>query len=188
MLTIVGGLYRGKKLISPAGAHVRPTSGRSREALFNMLESHTSLKGKTVADLYCGSGALGLEALSRGAEKALFADKDPRTAKKNAELMQVAPQAIFLKEDVLTINPTKLADCTVIFIDPPYGDDLAAKTIAALAPHLNSGTLWAVEVEADYPLAALPFAAANTPLKLLGKSTHGAAAIAVFQQSLPSAK
>lgn len=185
-LTIIGGTYRGKKLISPKGANVRPTSGRSREALFNMLESHFSLKGKTVADLYCGSGALGLEALSRGAEKAIFADQDTLPAKKNAEAMQVTAQTQLLKEDVLTMNTAKLAPCDVIFMDPPYGYDLAAKTIAAHAPNLKEGTLWAIEVEADYPLAALPFAAKNTPLKLLGKSMHGAAAIAVFTQQMPA--
>jgi len=181
-LSIIGGLYRGKKLLSPESAAVRPTSSRSREALFNMLESHTTLKGKTIADIYCGSGALGLEALSRGAANALFVDQNTLTAEKNAGLMNVTAQATFLRADALTLQPEKLAAYDILFMDPPYGHDLAAKTIATHAPHLKKGTFWAVEVEANYPLAALPFAAANTPLKLLAKSTHGAATIAVFQQ------
>lgn len=181
-LTIIGGIYKGKKLISPRSEKVRPTAARSREALFNMLETHTSLNGKTVADLYCGSGALGLEALSRGAEKALFADTDTKPAYKNAASMQVEHQVHYLQQDVLTLNTEQLAAADIIFMDPPYGYDLAAKTVAAHAPHLKKGTLWAIEVEADYPIATLPFAAKGTPLKLLGKNTHGAATIAVFQQ------
>lgn len=181
-LTIIGGIYKGKKLISPKSENVRPTSGRSREALFNMVETHLKLKGTHVADLFCGSGALGLEAISRGAAHATFVDSDTKPAYKNAASMQVEAQVTYHQQDVLKLSAEKLANVDIIFMDPPYGHDLAAKTVAALAPNLKKGTLWAIEVEADYPLATLPFAAKGTPLKLLGKSTHGAAAIAVFQQ------
>ena len=181
-MQIIGGIYKGKKLISPKSENVRPTASRSREALFNMLETHTSLKGKNVADLYCGSGALGLEAISRGAAKAIFADIDTKPAFKNAQSMQVENQVSYVQADVLKFSTEKLAEVDIIFMDPPYGYDLAAKTIEAHAPHLKKGTIWAIEVEADHPLAALPFAAKGTPLKLLGKNTHGAASIAIFVQ------
>ena len=181
-MQIIGGIYKGKKLISPKSENVRPTASRSREALFNMLENHTTLQGKTVADLYCGSGALGLEAISRGAATALFADMDTKPAFKNAETVGVKDQTSFEKADILKLSSECLATVDIIFMDPPYGYDLAAKTVAAHAPNLKKGTIWAIEVEADYPIATLPFAAKGTPLKLLGKSTHGAATIAVFIQ------
>ena len=181
-LTIIGGVYKGKKLISPKSENVRPTAGRSRGALFNMLETHTSLNGKNVADLYCGSGALGLEAVSRGAKQAIFADQDTKPAFKNAATMDIEDQTSFLQHDVLTMSSQAIAHADIIFMDPPYGYDLAAKTIAAHAPNLKKGTIWAIEVEAEYPLATLPFAAKGTPLKLLGKNTHGAATVAVFIQ------
>lgn len=181
-MQIIGGIYKGKKLISPKSENVRPTASRSREALFNMLETHTNLKGKTVADLYCGSGALGLEAISRGAAKAVFADQNTKPAYKNAASMQVEQQVSYEQADILKMSSEKLAGVDIIFMDPPYEKDLARQTIAAHAPNLKTGTLWAIEVEAGYPIAALPFAAKGTPFKLLGKNTHGAATIAVFIQ------
>ncbi|MED6339062.1 MAG: RsmD family RNA methyltransferase, partial [SAR324 cluster bacterium] len=90
MLRIIGGEYRGRKLKVPTGKDLRPTSDRVREALFNLLSSMLSWEELTVIDLYAGSGALGLEALSRGAKKAIFVESSRKHMKiliQNVELM-----------------------------------------------------------------------------------------------------
>ena len=90
MIRIIGGEYRGRKLKVPAGNDVRPTSDRVREALFNLLSSLLSWNEVTVLDLYAGSGALGLEALSRGAKHSIFIDASRRhlkILKQNVELI-----------------------------------------------------------------------------------------------------
>ncbi len=90
MLRIIGGEFRGRKLKVPAGKDVRPTSDRVREALFNLLSSMLSWEELTVIDLYAGSGALGLEALSRGAKNAIFVEASRKHMKillQNVELM-----------------------------------------------------------------------------------------------------
>ena len=94
MLRIIGGEYRGRKLKVPAGNDVRPTSDRVREALFSLLSSLLSWDELTVLDLYAGSGALGLEALSRGAKHAIFIETSRRHLKilqQNVELMSPEP-------------------------------------------------------------------------------------------------
>jgi 16S rRNA (guanine966-N2)-methyltransferase len=76
-MRVVAGLATGRKLQAPAGRHTRPTSDRVREAVFSSLESMDAVRGASVLDLFCGSGALGIEALSRGAMSATFVDDDP---------------------------------------------------------------------------------------------------------------
>ncbi|MEZ5322530.1 MAG: 16S rRNA (guanine(966)-N(2))-methyltransferase RsmD [Microthrixaceae bacterium] len=75
-MRVVGGSWRGRRLVAPPGTTTRPTSDRVRESVFNMLESLGLVAGARVADLFCGSGALGIEALSRGAVHATFVDRD----------------------------------------------------------------------------------------------------------------
>ena len=77
-MRVIAGQWRGRPLVAPAGQGTRPTADRTREALFSMLVSRIgSLEGLRVADLYAGSGALGIEALSRGAAQAVFVENDP---------------------------------------------------------------------------------------------------------------
>src|SRR5665213_3190423 len=78
-MRVIGGEYRGRRLTAPVGDHVRPTSDRVREAIFNILFSLGGVEGLLVADLYSGTGALGIEALSRGAASVTFVDRDPRS-------------------------------------------------------------------------------------------------------------
>ena len=124
-MRIIAGAWRGRKLVAPAGATTRPTADRARETLFSMLASRLGgFTGLSVADLFAGSGALGLEALSRGAASCLFVDTDRdaiaaiRTnvaslAAKGAEIRQVS--ALTLAEQ------TKPFD--LILLDPPYAQD-----------------------------------------------------------------
>ncbi len=181
-MQIIGGTYRGKKLTSPEGTDVRPTSSRSREALFNMLTAKFSLQGKTIADLFCGTGALGIEAISRGASHAIMADKDTSTAKKNITTMKLEQKITFIQKDILAIEPERLKDADIIFMDPPYNQDLVAKTIAHFTPHLKKDTLWAIEIEKDYPIATLPFVASGISLKILAKTSQGVATLVLLQQ------
>lgn len=179
-MQIISGKWRGKKLISPPAAQVRPTAAKAREALFNILESHTSLKGKTVADLFAGSGALGIEALSRGAEKAIFVDTDLRPAKKNIHLLGAEEASVLLKRDVLALKEEDIQTADLIFLDPPYSQDLARKTLAAIAGHIKKGAYIFIETENAFPAQTLPFAAASTPLAFVKEKTHGAAKLVLL--------
>ena len=109
-------------------ASVRPTTDYAREAIFSMLESRGGLSGLVVADLYCGSGAMGIEALSRGAAKAYFFDADAAclvAAKTNLEPLQLSGEALFMRATLPLWSPPP--DLDLVLCDPPYGPlDLAA--------------------------------------------------------------
>jgi 16S rRNA (guanine966-N2)-methyltransferase len=150
---IVAGRYRGRRLDTPPGSDTRPTSDRVREALFNTLESVTELTGARFADLYAGSGAVGLEAASRGASCVLLVEADPRAcrvARRNIEALAAA-QTVRLAatrvERLLAAPPDRPYD--VVFADPPYAapDEEVAAVLVALVRHgwLNSGAVVAVE-------------------------------------------
>ena len=141
-LRIVGGRHRGRKLESPPGLDVRPTSDRARESLFNILEHGKLAKGglspvrdARVLDAFCGTGALGLEALSRGAAHATFLERDPaalKLARTSAEKLGEAANASFVAGDA-TRPPRASEPCTLVFLDAPYGEGLSAPALAALA-------------------------------------------------------
>ncbi len=141
-MRIVAGRHRGRPLQSPEGAAVRPTSDRARESLFNILEHGklatgglSPVRGAVVLDAFCGTGALGLEALSRGAASAIFLDSDTaalRLARANAQNLGETEHSRFLQSDVRK-PPRAPAPCTLVFLDPPYGEDLATPALAALA-------------------------------------------------------
>ena len=141
-MRIVGGRHKGRKIEAPAGRDVRPTSDRARESLFNILmhssklgDDAPALDGAIALDAFAGSGALGFEALSRGAAHATFLDSDfaaLRIIKANAETLGVAPDTTILKADA-TKPPRATRAADFVFLDPPYGEDLAAPSLAALA-------------------------------------------------------
>jgi 16S rRNA (guanine966-N2)-methyltransferase len=121
---IVSGQWRGRKLIAPTGETTRPTADRTRETLFSMLLSRLgSFEGLAVADLFAGSGALGLEALSRGAATCLFVEQDAaaiRALRTNIANLQAQPQCDVRASSVLALGPAK-APLDLILLDPPYG-------------------------------------------------------------------
>lgn len=123
-MRIVSGQWRGRKLQAPAGDTTRPTADRTRETLFSMLVSRLgSFEGLSVADLFAGSGALGLEALSRGAATCLFAEQDPaalRALRANIANLQAQARCDVRAGSVLALGPAK-APLDLFLLDPPYG-------------------------------------------------------------------
>lgn len=123
-LRIIAGQWRGRKLIVPAGEVTRPTADRTRETLFSMLVSRLGdFEGLAVADLFAGSGALGLEALSRGAASCVFVEQDPaaiRALRGNVAALQAQSQCDVRAGSVLALGPAK-APLDLVMLDPPYG-------------------------------------------------------------------
>lgn len=125
MTRIVAGTLGGRRIAAPAGAHTRPTSDRVREGLFSALENLTDLRGARFADLYAGSGAVGLEALSRGAAHALLVESDPKAARvirQNIAALGLADRATLLTAKVATVLAAgpPAGPYDVVFADPPY--------------------------------------------------------------------
>lgn len=127
-MRVIGGAARGRALKAKLPPTVRPTTDYAREAIFSMLESRGGLVDLVVADLYCGSGAMGIEALSRGASKVYFVDQDPAclaAAKENLEPLKLEGEAVFVRSILPIWTPP--ADLDLLLADPPYGPmDLAA--------------------------------------------------------------
>ena len=121
-MRIIAGEWRGRPIEAPAGADTRPTADRVRETLFSMLVSRIGgFEELRVADLFAGSGALGLEALSRGAAEATFVESDPRALdaiRRNAEQLRAGGRARIIAGSALALPGSKAFD--LIFADPPY--------------------------------------------------------------------
>ena len=135
-LRIIAGRWRGRRIRFPVGTTIRPTPDRVRETLFNWLAPH--IRDANVADLFAGSGALGLEALSRGAARALFVERDARCVEALTAHCAAfgATGHEIVRGDALTIlrtpHTTNRAPFDIVFIDPPFDADLWRATIDAL--------------------------------------------------------
>jgi 16S rRNA (guanine966-N2)-methyltransferase len=119
---VIAGSARGQQLKAKLPEKVRPTTDFAREAIFSMLEARGGLDGLVVCDLFCGSGALGIEALSRGAAHVYFYDSDPKcltAAKENYEGVNVDGEAHFVRATLPLWTPP--AEVDLILADPPYG-------------------------------------------------------------------
>jgi 16S rRNA (guanine966-N2)-methyltransferase len=137
-MRIIAGQFKGRKLIPPIGDAIRPTSDRTRESIFNLLMhgayAGDAIIGQHVVDLCCGTGAMGLEALSRGARIATFIDQDKHAlelAKKNALHCGVANAAFFVQADATRL-PTAREKATLVIIDAPYATPLLSPAYASL--------------------------------------------------------
>jgi 16S rRNA (guanine966-N2)-methyltransferase len=125
MTRIIAGAHGGRRLTAPAGVGTRPTSDRVREAFFSALDTMTDLSGARFADLYAGSGAVGLEALSRGADYALLVESDARAARvirDNMVALRVGSAARLITGRVAQVlaTPPDGGAYDVVFADPPY--------------------------------------------------------------------
>lgn len=135
-MRIVGGLLRGRRLKSPAGRAIRPTSDRTRESIFDLLGPGPH-EG-TALDLFSGTGALGIEALSRGFNRAVFVERDRvalRLIHANLSLCNLENQARVKAQDVARFLKGSDAEApfSLVLLDPPYDQGLAAPTIEALS-------------------------------------------------------
>lgn len=170
-MRITGGLYKNRKLNVPDGNVVRPTSDRMRQSLFNMLNhakwaNDFDLTKAHVLDLFCGSGALGLESLSYGAQHATFVDLDISSIKQNSHFMDGT------QFDIIKQNATKLSlqndvqfDC--VFMDPPYRKALVMGTLQNLIDknYMADNAIVIIECEKELDL--------QTDLELLDKRAQG---------------
>lgn len=165
-MRIVGGSLKGQRLTPPADRRIRPTSDRARETLFNILAhaawsgGPAALEGAVVLDAFCGTGALGLEALSRGAARAWFLDRAPgsvATTRDNVSRLGLTDRAAVLRADA-TRPPPASAAAGLVFLDPPYKSGLIGPTLVALTKRgwLAPGAVIVAEQAADEGLDLPP--------------------------------
>ena len=183
-MRIVAGRFRGRALKAPAGLATRPTAERAREALFNVL-THApwspGLEGRRVLDLFSGSGALGLEALSRGGAFALFVETDAAARgalRDNIEALGLFGETRLHRRDAtdLGAKPAGLgAPFDLVFLDPPYRQGLGERAMAGLAPGrwIAPGALVVFEHGADEAPAPEGF-------ELIERRLYGAAGVSFF--------
>ena len=171
-MRIVAGRFRGRPIAAPAGDRVRPTSDRTRETLFNILaHGDFRLDGQPplpedarVLDLFAGSGALGLEALSRGARRVVFVDDHPdsRAAiRRNVEALGAAGETQILRRDATCLGalpPPVNGPFDLRLLDPPYRSGLAGPALdsARLGGWAEEGAVAVVELAADEPIPEPP--------------------------------
>jgi 16S rRNA (guanine966-N2)-methyltransferase len=183
-MRIVAGAWRGRVLTAPAGAATRPTADRVRQALFDMLlhapwAGRAAVENAMVLDLFAGTGALGLEALSRGAARATFVEHDRAALaalRRNVATCRAEDRARVTAGDVLALGPGEAAG--LVFLDPPYGQDLVPRAVARLAAvgRLAAGALVIAETgREETPLLA------ELGMEPLADRVHGAARIWVWR-------
>lgn len=165
-MRIVGGELSGRKILAPQNGRARPTSDRAREAIFNMLFSLGFPAGFRVVDLFAGSGALGLEALSRGAGETIFVDSDAvacRTISQNLKTLGLEGQVI----NGDAIQRLRSLNVDLVLADPPYGYD-GWNELLELADQAL------VVAESDSPLASFP------GWELLRSRTYGRSVVTIL--------
>jgi 16S rRNA (guanine966-N2)-methyltransferase len=181
-MRIVAGAWRGRTLIAPPGNQTRPTADRVRQALFDMLlhapwGGRDAMEGAQVLDVFAGTGALGLEALSRGAAHVTFIEQH-RTAltalRANIAACRAEHCCTMLPVDALAALPSEPA--SLVFLDPPYGNDLVRRAVGHLraVARLAPGAIMVAETGRDEPVP--------TSAPLLAERVHGAARLTIWRE------
>jgi 16S rRNA (guanine966-N2)-methyltransferase len=177
-MRVIAGDLKGQRLVAPKGWKVRPTSDRVREAVFSILGER--VRGAQVLDLYCGTGALAIEALSRGAERAILVDRDTRPALGNVQRLGLDERAELVRADVgrwlgEVSSAAFAGKFDLVFVDAPYRlADLVAQDIDTHLPKLLAADGRAVvESGARRPLKI-------TSLEALRQRRYGAADVTVY--------
>ena len=184
-MRIIAGAWRGRALQAPPGDTTRPTADRVRQALFDMLlhapwGGRAAIEGAHVLDVFAGTGALGLEALSRGAAFATFIEQDRAALtalRTNIATLRAADRCAVLAADALaTPAPatSSTTPCALIFLDPPYGGKLVPRALAHLAAGgwIAPGALIVAETARSEP---------PPHPDLLAERTHGTAGISIWR-------
>lgn len=182
-MRIVAGAWRGRALTAPAGQATRPTADRARQALFDMLlharwGGRAVIEGARVLDVFAGTGAFGLEALSRGAAHATFMEQDRAALtalRANVAACGAADRVMVLGVDVLAAPAGRPSE--LVFLDPPYGHDLVPRALERLLATgwIAPDALVVAEIGRDEALPELG--------TLLAERTYGAARINILQLS-----
>ena len=162
-MRVITGSARGRTLATLEGGDiVRPTTDRVKEAMFSILQF--DLEGRRVLDLFGGSGQLGIEALSRGAEKCTFVDSDPKSVeviKQNLECTKLTDSAVVLQTDSLAYARMTGDVFDIVLLDPPYATGLLQKALALLEGRVSKGGI----IMCELPLGEeMPEAAGGFPL------------------------
>jgi 16S rRNA (guanine966-N2)-methyltransferase len=180
-MRIVAGTWRARALTAPSGTATRPTADRVRQALFDMLlhaawGGRETVEGAHVLDVFAGTGAFGLEALSRGAAHATFVEHDRAALaalRSNVAACHAQDRSTILAIDALAIPPGEAA--SLIFLDPPYGSDLLARAVAYLRAvgRIAPCALLIAETARDAPPPVAD---------LLAERVHGTARISIWRE------
>jgi 16S rRNA (guanine(966)-N(2))-methyltransferase RsmD len=181
-MRILGGTARGRKLATVKARGIRPTRDNVKESIFSMIQGH--VEGRTVLDLFAGTGNLGLEALSQGAKKAIFVEKERtplRALMKNRDLCGFRDKAEIISLDAevaLKVLRRRDEKVDLVFIDPPYGSGFVDKTLRFINAHdmVNEGGMIVVE----HGPAESP-APQQGRLLLQKRKRHGDTVISIFQ-------
>jgi 16S rRNA (guanine966-N2)-methyltransferase len=155
-LRIIGGRWRGSRIVFPPLAAIRPSPDRVRETLFNWLQQ--PIVGARCLDLFAGSGALGLEALSRGAAQVTFVDREPQIGRHLSQTLERlgSRDATVVVEDAQRFLSRPPQPYDVVFLDPPFDSDVLERVGSRLPAWLAPGAWIYVECPADRSLATLP--------------------------------
>ena len=186
-MRIIAGQYKGRTIKTLKGRKVRPTSDRVREAIFSILGDHVS--GARVLDLFAGSGALGLEALSRGGEFVLFIEKDPKVVgviKSNIRALRAGERTDIWSADVTSALRRLKAGgqlFDLVFLDPPYRKKIAEEILKFLGKGeiLNDDAIVVAEHESDLTLAD-----SYGCLELYSRKTYGDTSVSFYLYGKPS--
>ena len=183
-MRIIAGRWRGRALVSPPGLATRPTSDRARQAIFDQLwhapwAGRDMLEGATVLDAFAGTGAMGLEALSRGAARSFFMEQDRAALaalRANIAGCKAGDACRVIAGDV-TAPPIAAAPCSLVFLDPPYGKGLVPRALAALQAKgwIAPGALIIAETGRDEENAMPP------GFEVLSTRVHGAARLSALR-------
>lgn len=181
-MRIIAGAWKARTLAAPPGLVTRPTSQRTRQALFDMIQhapwgGRAVLEGATVLDAFAGTGALGLEALSRGAATAVFFETDPAALKAlraNITACGATDGARVMARDVL--RPGRGVPHSLIFLDPPYGQELVQRSLNVLRSEgwLAAGSLIVTEISRLDQVAETG--------SILARRVYGAAQLLVWRE------
>lgn len=147
-MRIIAGKYKGYHLVSFQAGHIRPTTDRVKESLFNILQSH--VEGARVLDLFSGTGNLGLEALSRGAAEVTFVEKNKKSIeilRKNIEKLKISEPYKIIQKDALSFLKSATETYDIIFADPPFTEEMAHDVMlaAAISPAFAANTVMTIE-------------------------------------------
>lgn len=173
-MRVIAGKFKGTKLVSPQGK-VRPTTDLVKGSLFSVLTSRGALEKASCLDVFCGSGALGIEALSRGAESCVFIDADASNVRANLQKTGISATVMCgdFRRELRRLCGRKF---DIVFCDPPYSSGFASAALELIVKYglLSAGGIAAVEYGSDNPVAAV------NGLRSLDRRSFGAATYELY--------